>query len=166
MHDDSTVRVPLRARDGAIVGHTLVDAIDADFVNQWTWRLDADGYARRSCRIDGRTYVFLLHRELMGLTFGDKLEVDHIAPGWLSKRDNRRVNLRIVTHAQQMQNNCSHRGASSPYRGVGWNKSSGKWAAFIVVNRKQHHLGYFTDEAEAAAVAREARLRLLPYAVD
>jgi hypothetical protein len=39
---------------------------------------------------------------------------------------------------------------SSKYRGVCWNKRETKWKAGIGYDGKQHHLGYFEDEEEAA----------------
>lgn len=47
---------------------------------------------------------------------------------------------------------------SSPYRGVYWDK--GKWRARITIDGKHLHLGYFTDEVEAAK-AYDAQARLL-----
>jgi hypothetical protein len=40
--------------------------------------------------------------------------------------------------------------AGSKYRGVSWDKSSNKWKASITYDGKQHHLGSFEDEEEAA----------------
>jgi osmotically-inducible protein OsmY len=48
---------------------------------------------------------------------------------------------------------------SSNYRGVTWEKKRYKWAANIRYDGKQHHLGYFEDEEEAArAYDRAARV--------
>jgi hypothetical protein len=47
---------------------------------------------------------------------------------------------------------------SSKYRGVFWHKSSNKWRAQINYDSKQHALGYFEEEEEAArAYDRAAR---------
>jgi hypothetical protein len=47
---------------------------------------------------------------------------------------------------------------SSKYRGVIWHKSRNKWEAKIMYDGKQHHLGSFEDEEEAAkAYDRAAR---------
>lgn len=42
------------------------------------------------------------------------------------------------------------RSKTSQYRGVSWNKVSGKWKAHIDYNSCRHHLGYFKDEDAAA----------------
>ncbi len=39
---------------------------------------------------------------------------------------------------------------SSKYKGVSWKESNHKWRAFIYINGKHVHLGYFTEEEEAA----------------
>jgi hypothetical protein len=47
---------------------------------------------------------------------------------------------------------------SSMYRGVSFNRKNQKWKAVLTVNCKQHFLGYFVKEIEAAkAYDREAR---------
>jgi hypothetical protein len=167
MHPDDTlpdraVRIPLRARDGSIRAYTLVDAGIAEWANQWRWHLH-DGHAGRNGHLGGRRIRILLHREILGLTYGDKLEGDHINR---DKLDNRRSNVRVVPHNGQKQNVPSRPGSSSKFRGVDLFKRTGRWRASVTVNRVVHHLGYFSTEIEAAEVARVARLRLMLYAVD
>jgi hypothetical protein len=99
----------------------------------------------------------------MGLAPGDPREVDHRDHVPLN---NRRSNLRIVTHAGNCQNTSSQRGKTSLHRGVYWAKSAGKWRATVKVGGTMHRLGLFDDETEAAAVAREGRKRMLPDALD
>jgi hypothetical protein len=167
MCSDDTVRIPLRAKDGSVRAYALVDAADAEFVGRWTWRLDAQGYAGRGERVGGRTgpytHIFL-HRELLGLPRGDQAIItDHINRDRL---DNRRANLRALLKASNPQNVPSYRGASSQYRGVSWMKRNRKWIAYVQIEGKQHYLGLFVSEDEAASAAKAARVRLLPYATD
>jgi len=158
---DDAVRIPLRARDGSVRAYAIVDAADADWVNQWRWSLNG-GYAHR-CTL--KNYVrrkFLMHRELMGLVQGDGLEVDHINR---NKLDNRRANLRVVSKSEQAQNRPSI-GKSSSLRGVSWSKQWNKWQVSITASGTRHFIGYFRSEKEAGAAAAKARKRLLPFAVD
>jgi hypothetical protein len=170
--DDTTVRVPLRAKDGTVRAYALIDAADAEFVNQWRWHLSRKGYVERSQYL-GRSQkdgskprylvsIFKLHRELLGLSAGDGIEGDHVNR---DKLDNRRQNLRSVSHPGNVQN-TSARGGSSAYRGVSWRSDTCKWRAFTRFNGKMIHLGSFSTETEAAEAARAARARLMPYAVD
>ena len=64
--------------------------------------------------------------------------------------DNRWVNLREATHAQNMRNTTNARkNSTSGYKGVSYYKPMKKWQAVIRVNGKLKHLGYF-QEPEAA----------------
>jgi hypothetical protein len=165
VEDDDGVQIPLRARDGSIRAYAIVDAADADWVNQWRWSLLNHGsYARRRETVDGRQKTILLHRELLGLPrVKDGRRGDHIDRDTLNDR---RSNLRVVTHTGNMQNVPSNAGSSSQYRGVCWDKSRGKWMAKRKANGQAVNLGRFTDELEAAEIVRQARARLMPFAVD
>lgn len=164
MCSDDTVRIPLRARDGSVRAYTLIDAADADFVNQWRWHLLRVGYAARSDHNGGNRRMFYMHRELMGLDHANPLEVDHIDRDRLN---NRRGNLRVLTHAQQLQNRPQrNNGWTSQYRGVSWHAQACLWRARIEVNGESLYLGLFPTEEEAAEAAREARAHLMPYATN
>lgn len=163
MQSDDSVRIPLRARDGSIRAYLLIDAADADFVNQWTWSLGNDGYARRSEWVGRQKRSILLHRELLGLKHRDGLEGNHIDRDRLNCR---RRNLRIASKPGNRQNRPSYRNATSQFRGVHWSKAAGKWTAQIKADGRRMHLGVFASEADAAEAARSARARLMPYAVD
>lgn len=162
MQADSTVRIPLRARDGSVRAYVIVDVDDAEWASRWRWSL-VGGYAYRQRTVAGHRQSLYLHRELLGLMLGDGLEADHIDRDRLNCR---RANLRILTRATNNQNRGSRRGSTSPHRGVYWRADRGKWRAEIEIDRRRINLGTFDDEAEAAAAARVARRRLMPYAVD
>lgn len=161
MQPDDTVRIPLRAHDGTVRAYTLVDAADAEWVNQWRWYLNGRGYATRHIPIQGRSGSLPLHRALLRLTYGDGRACDHINRDRL---DNRRSNLRAASPRENGQNKPSVSGSSSRYRGVTWNKDRQKWQAEVKTLGKHHYLGLFLDEDEAGRVAQDARRRLLPFA--
>jgi len=77
------------------------------------------------------------------------LERDHINRNRL---DNRRANLRLVTHSENMRNQKKNTRRSSQYRGVARRKhASGKqWRSSIRVGGKVIYLGIFDTEEEAA----------------
>lgn len=141
--------------------HALIDATDAEWAGQWRWSLDNHGYAVRRERDTPQRRTVLLHRALLGLNHGNPLTGDHINGDRL---DNRRSNLRAIPLGGQSQNRHSHRGSSSQFRGVSWNKRYNKWVAYIGVNYKVQTLGMFDSEEEAARVAHDARMRLHQYA--
>lgn len=97
--------------------------------------------------ITGKQTTLYIHRLIMIAT--PSQEIDHKNGNGL---DNRRSNLRIVTRRQNQQNQRPQRNASSIYKGVSWDKSTGKWIAIIKADGKQYNLGRFRDEIKAATV--------------
>lgn len=80
-------------------------------------------------------------------------EVDHINR---DKHDNRRHNLRVVTHYHNMLNRKSW--GISGYKGVTWDKGKRRWRADIVVGGKRIFLGrHKTPEAAHSAYIEASR---------
>jgi hypothetical protein len=151
MSDDTTPR-KITLTQGKFA---LVDAADYGWLKQFNWYADKANvgwYATRNVRTNGEWGHIRMHREIMGAP--PWLEVDHRN---LNGLDNRRSNLRLCTHAQQMRNKRSLRG-SSRYKGVYWKKDCGRWRAQIGVHGKSIHLGYFQNEIDAALAYNEAAL--------
>ena len=99
-----------------------------------------------------------LHRIVMGLKQGDRIQVDHINGNGL---DCRMENLRIATNAENRRNSKKHSDSTSPYKGVYLNRMRNGWRAAICHQRKQISLGNRFATAEEAALAyNEAALRL------
>lgn len=102
-----------------------------------------NGYMRVS--IFGTEYQ--AHRVIWAMMKGawPKDVIDHVDG---DKENNRTTNLREATTSQ---NNMNRKGSGkSKYKGVSWRKSQEKWIASIKCNNKQHFLGLFDDEKEAA----------------
>jgi hypothetical protein len=101
------------------------------------------GYTRIS--IDGEQHM--AHRLAWYYVHGEWPErfLDH-ANG--VKTDNRLANLRQATQGQN--NNNRRAWGKSAFKGVSWSSAHGKWAACIQANKVKKHLGFFTDEREAA----------------
>lgn len=72
--------------------------------------------------------------------------------------DNRRDNLRPCTNQLNQANRRKQKG-SSRFKGVCWVPRENRWVAQIQVNKKHHHLGYFTNEEEAAEAYRLAAMK-------
>jgi len=129
----------------------LVDAYIFDELSKVLWGLSSRGYVFFRRRKQ-KTNVYL-HHVALGLPNGQ--EIDHINR---DKLDNRQVNLRPVTRAQNTQN-TEFRPNRTGYLGVRPN-GSGKFVARINADGERLYLGQF-DSAEAAARAYdEAALRL------
>lgn len=167
----STIAVPSGAVAISVGDHVvLIDEADVALIATHAWYV---------LRTKGKSYAYTfikrrityMHRLLAGVD--DGLEVDHKNGDGL---DNRRLNLRSATHAQ----NTANRGksgfragkpTSSPLKGVSWHKQAKKWQALITVRGKRSSLGLFADEVDAgraydaAALAAHgafARLNFLP----
>lgn len=83
-----------------------------------------------------------------------KEEIDHINR---NRADNRFVNLREATTAQNLYNKNLYRSNTSGFVGVHWRKNCGKWQARIGVNGKRISLGHFDSPTEASNIYAEAK---------
>jgi hypothetical protein len=83
-----------------------------------------------------------MHRLLMAAPSG--LCVDHIDGNTL---DNRRANLRLATHSENLRNMKRKKNNRSGYRGV--HRVRNRWCAQITCNRKVRTLGTFATAEEA-----------------
>lgn len=160
--EDSTMRVPLLGRGGSVRGYALVDAKDYDAVARRRWFLTG-GYAYRHEARNGKQVSVYMHRELMGLAQGDARQVDHINRNGL---DNRRSNIRLVTAAENRQNQGHQRGSATGVRGVYWRPDIRKYVALVQVRYQRHYLGLFETLGEADAAACGGRARLMAHSPE
>ena len=138
---------------------SIIDAADVGLVSRWNWNvmLCSSGirYARRNRRVgDGPgCSVLLMHRVITCVP--DNLVVDHVNSDGL---DNRRRNLRVATQADNMKNTRLRKGNTSGFKGVFWDKFTGRWMAAIGHNGKFHNLGRFDTREEAASAYAAAAI--------
>lgn len=86
--------------------------------------------------------ALLMHREILGLSFGDNKQIDHKDGDGLN---NQRYNLRICTQSQNNLNRPKVKGISK-YKGVYWDTKRKLW--YVQVNHK--YVGVYEDETIAA----------------
>lgn len=138
------MKIPLTQGKFAVVGPR-----DYKYLMQWKWHCDR-GYALRSGYMNGIRPKIRMHRAILErLGFKDFEECDHINR---NKLDNRRLNLRPVTHRQNMYNQNQRGNNTSGYTGVSWYKNYKKWRVQIPINGRNTHVGYFDDIEEAKRV--------------
>lgn len=124
-------------------GVALLDDEDFARLSAFAWYLHPGGFATRpmlarSGRSRGSRYM---HRDVLHVPVG--LEVDHANHDRL---DNRKQNLRICSHSQNLGNQRPRRGTSI-YKGVHL-AADERWHASIHFNEKTHSLGRFLSESE------------------
>lgn len=142
--------------DGYVIGETssgerfYFDIADYAEVCQYCWHKQGNGYVH--AKVSGKKV--LLHRFLLNLQKGQ--QGDHIDGNRLN---NRRSNLRVCTHAENMRNCKGRQGVTSVYKGVSLDKKLNKWRADIRLNRKTIYIGVYADEVEAASAYNQAALR-------
>lgn len=104
-------------------------------------------------RVRGR--MILAHRLAWWFQYGrfPKQYIDHING---IGTDNRILNLREASNAQNLANRGPQRNSSSGIKGVYWFAPQQCWKAQIVVNRQNIFLGYFNSKEEAAIARHDA----------
>lgn len=126
-------------------GFSIVGPDDAHLADT-KWFKHNNGYV--SSGGDSRKY---LHRVVVGARAGE--EVDHINR---NKFDNRRENLRIVSHSTNVYNSGIRKDNSTGFRGVYVDSERGGFIARTYKGGEQYSLGRF-DTAEEAAAAYDQK---------
>lgn len=139
-------RVPVA---GGLVA--LVDPDDYERVAAHLWHLSGMSPRHRyaETEIDGRKV--LMHRLILG-TPADRV-VRHLDGVRL---DNRRENLRTLSPGARCHSAKRRQGTSSRFKGVSWHVGINRWVANIAVGGRQHHIGTFTVERDAALAYNRA----------
>jgi hypothetical protein len=105
--------------------------------------------SRNSTYVRGeKRFQISMHRAILSLDYGDKRIGDHVNMDTL---DNRRMNLRVASPAENLRNRGRQENNTSGYKGVGYMKVYKKWRARIKVGGRSIPLGYFNTPEEAYA---------------
>lgn len=133
----------------------LVDLADLGLVSPFNWSAlctpHGHAYAQRSVTVDRVTRAILMHRLIMECPQG--MVIDHINGNGL---DNRRANLRICTHNDNMKNQVVHRINRLQAKGVWLPKGRSRYRAAITFNGRKIRLGSYDTVEEAAAAYKGA----------
>lgn len=139
---------------------------DYPLISKYCWHKHQDGYLRTlytyyydDDNIRHNHYI-LMHRLLIGENnIPVKMEIDHING---KPNDNRRTNLRLITHANNMKNQSLHKDNTSGYAGVSPNFGWGKpWTAEFTADGVMHYLGHFDTKEEAAQAISIERAKIV-----
>ena len=128
----------------------IVDPDDYEkYVKKNSFQMNDNGYVRFGKGIK-------LHRVIMNVN-DPKTDVDHING---NKLDNRKSNLRLCNRSQNCMNRGKPSNNSSGFKGVSFDKQKQKYHAYIKLNYKREHIGYFdtAEEAHQAYCKRASEL--------
>jgi hypothetical protein len=122
----------------------------------WVWARGRAGNGYGQLVVKGKQR--LAHRWFYLQRYGDVPPMlDHVC------RNRACVNhLRPATPAQNAQN----LGARNRYRGVTFDRGTGRWRATVHIGGVTHRLGRFDTEEQAAAAASAYRAEHMPYSAD
>lgn len=134
-----------------------------DELSKFNWSISNNGYAQRRVKIGDKVLTILMHRQIMELSFGDSIYVDHKNGNRL---DNRKSNLRICSRTENNHNMRISKRNKSGAKGVfhlhieyetkkGISRKD-YWRASIMVNKKNIYLGCFPDTKEGFKQAKNA----------
>lgn len=117
----------------------LIDDEDYFRCSIYNWGFDGGGRVVRTTNPQIALAHFIMNTTSM---------YDHIDRDPLNNQKN---NLRLCNKAQNAVNSNKRQGSySSKYKGVAWYKPTNCWKAYSTVKGKQIHLGYFSNEENAA----------------
>lgn len=74
--------------------------------------------------------------------------------------DNRIENLRDCNLNQNLFNKKKNKNNSSGIKGISWSKQKNRWRARILFERKEIHIGYFSDIKKAEFELKKARKQI------
>lgn len=101
---------------------------------------------------------YLVHRIIWLFVTGawPEEEIDHING---IRDDNRWNNLRQVTAYENKKNSKRYKNNTSGVTGVSWNDKQSKWVAYIHVNNKMNHFGFFANKSDAIAKRKRMEIK-------
>ena len=151
-------------------GYALVSADDVYKVEMNSWRLDSHGYAIKSIKENGKTKNISLHHVVYKKP-SKGMVIDHINR---NKLDNRRENLREVSHSINSANRKINRSKDSLFRypGVRQMKSSKTGQIYdtfevsIKLKGKQIRTEYYNNLEDAISARKNMKRELYGFAIN
>lgn len=116
-------------------------------LENYKWIINKDGYVvtkinKKSWRL--HRYIFI---EILKQIPNDDHIIDHING---DKLDNRKENLRILTKSENSRNRLKHKGSTSKYYGVSYDKNRNKWILNVTSSDNITYSCRYNEELHAA----------------
>lgn len=132
------------------IARSKIDIDDIDKINKYRWCVHcSDGYV--STTIYKTHKKLFLHQLVLG-EYDSELDIDHISGDTL---DNRKSNLRLCNHYENMRNVRVRSDSSTGIKGV-HRAYNGKFKSYIVIAGKITNLGTFINIEDAIRSRLEA----------
>lgn len=118
--------------------------------------ISKDGYRSLSVTYNGRLLTVFLHKLFWFIIHGalPKVQIDHINQ---VRTDNRLVNLREVTSAENNRNRKITSNNASGVLGVQWDKQRRRWVGLVTVDGIRYRLGSYKDIDDAEIAVKSFR---------
>lgn len=134
----------------------MVDDEYYDELSKYKWyaRKDLHTYyaQRKEKQSDGKWKIIHMHRVILNTPIG--LKTDHIDRNGLN---NQRINLRIVTHQENMMNMRKRKDNTSGETGVYFQSRDKKWYAMFNYKNKTYRSRYVLTKYEALVLRDEMK---------
>lgn len=119
------------------------DLEDYNKIKDYCWLeiINKSGYHALIAHIKGTESDIIRMSSLLGFK-----RYDHINRNPL---DNRKNNLRLATHQENMRNCSVSKNNTSGFTGISWVEQKNKWKAYITIDYKQKPLGYYVSKEDA-----------------
>lgn len=147
------IRIPLTKGQ-----YALIDDEDYNLVKCYTWYAERSNsirefyYASTHIKLNGKQTTLKMHRIITHAQTGEL--IDHKDGNGLN---NQKDNLRSTTQTNNIRNSFKKSNtSSSKYKGVSWCKRKSLWKAYLTIDYKYIHLGYFNNEIDAARAYNKA----------
>ncbi len=141
------------------IGHTFkgeefyFDLEDYDLIKDICWRIGNKGYVMCTINDPDKRYDLLFHRLVTNCP--ENKEVDHIN-GKNTRNDNRKYNLRVCEHQENMCNYTIPINNTSGVKGVSYCNTHNVWKARITANNIIYNLGSYHNFEDAVEARKEA----------
>ena len=123
-------------------GYTIIDKEDLPKVQGYLWNY-TDKHKYAFGWVDGK--LKLLHRLILP-NENKNLVTDHINR---NKLDNRKSNLRLVSHGKNVSNVGLTKANTSGYKHISYIKTRGYYSVSVMVDKKYHYIGNYVSLEKA-----------------
>jgi len=133
-----------------------IDTKNWNRVKKYSWHINFNWKTKKigaveskESRVEYGRKQIVIHKLLTDYKMTDHIDGDVL--------NNLETNLRECNHSTNAMNKGKQRNNTSGFKGVYFEKN--KWRAKIEINKKQVHLGYYSDKIEAAKAYNKAALK-------